>query len=447
MPNPTAAVDKNHPLRKGRPVHEIADRITELAAHLDAGTYRLLVLIAEFDARQGWEGVGMRSCAHWLNWKCGIALGAARERVRVARALPDLPEISAAFRKGEISYSKVRAMTRVATRDNEHALLEVALAGTARHVEQQVRWYRQVKRIEALERDNTRHAQRELSCHRDDDGFWIVKARLTPEQAAIFRSALEAAMDTMREENEDVPAGTSAKVDAPVADPVASRRADALVRLSEAFLGGNSGKLNGGERCQVQVLTDMETLRKCGAGAESEIEGHGNVSAETSRRLACDCSLVKWNQDINYKPMNIGRKSRSVPPSIRRALQRRDGGCRFPGCTCTRFVDAHHVVHWADGGETSLENLVLLCRTHHRLVHEGGFGVEMGANQAPRFTLPDGTTLPQSGQKRSRGNVFALQAQNQKSGLIITPETPVPTWAGEKMDRDMAVEGLVGCEL
>jgi hypothetical protein len=114
-------------------LNKLADNITELVAHLDAGTFRLLQLICEFDENEGWEGPGIRSCAHWLNWKCGMSLGSARERVRVARALPGLPLISAAFRKGKVSYSKVRAMTRVATPENEAALLQVALHGMAWH--------------------------------------------------------------------------------------------------------------------------------------------------------------------------------------------------------------------------------------------------------------------------------------------------------------------------
>ena len=104
-------------------VRSLEDQITELAAHIHAATYRLLVLIHEYDDYDGWEGPGMKSCAHWLNWKCGISLGAAREKVRVAHALVDLPLISSAFRQGQISYSKVRAMTRVAAADNEEYLL------------------------------------------------------------------------------------------------------------------------------------------------------------------------------------------------------------------------------------------------------------------------------------------------------------------------------------
>ncbi|NNE06189.1 MAG: DUF222 domain-containing protein [Xanthomonadales bacterium] len=424
----------------------LADEITELSAHLDAGNYRLLQLIEAFDARQGWEGVGMRSCAHWLNWQCGINLGAAREKVRVAKALPALPRISEAFRTGEVSYSKVRAMTRVATPRNEHALLAVARAGTARHVEQQVRWYRKVKRIEALEQENVRHAQRELSCYQDDDGFWVVRGRLTPEQGAIFSKALEAAMDQLFEEQKDVSAETPEDMGAPVSDPVAARRADALVRISEASMSGKGKCGNSGERFMVNIHAEAEVLRHDGCGAEAEVEGHGNVSAETSRRLSCDCSVTHWQEDKQGNPLNIGRKSRTIPPAIRRALKHRDRGCRFPGCTCKHFVDAHHIRHWADGGETSVDNLVLLCRAHHRLVHEGGFGVEMKRGQQVQFTNPRGETLPPAAETRFRGNVFAIHAVNQKSGLGITPKTPVPSWLGEKMDPDMAVDALLACE-
>ena len=161
-------------------LNQLADNITELVAHLDAGTFQLLKLICEFDENEGWEGPGMRSCAHWLNWKCGMSLGSARERVRVARALPELPVISAAFAKGQVSYSKVRAMTRVATPKNEAALLQVALHGTASHVETQVRLYRKTKRIEALEEENLRHGHRELSWYIDDDEYWVLNPHVAP---------------------------------------------------------------------------------------------------------------------------------------------------------------------------------------------------------------------------------------------------------------------------
>lgn len=433
-------------------LNHLADDITELAAHLDAGAFRLLQLIGEFDKEEGWAGQGIRSCAHWLNWKCGMSLGSARERVRVAKALPALPAISAAFRKGKVSYSKVRAMTRVATPDNESALLQVALHGTAHHVETQVRLYRRVKRIEALEEENLRHGHRELVWHVDDEGYWLLRGRFTAEQGAVLQKALEAAGDELFEEQKNVPAVVAAEIDGNIPldsitpEPVSQKRADALLRVAEGFLAGGGRPRNdqaGGDRYMINLHTDAETLKADGSGVGAELEEHGHVPAETCRRLACDCARVDWREDGGGEPLSVGRKTRSIPPAIRRALKRRDQGCRFPGCTCTRYVDAHHILHWADGGETSMDNLVLLCRTHHRLVHEAGYGVCSVGGEGAVFSLPDGTVIPQTPETRSRGNVFALLAGNQKSGLNITPETAVPEWHGEQMDKETAVEMLL----
>ncbi len=460
MPNTQQTSPTSHLPRAGYyPDHKrvtklnhLADNITELVAHLDAGTFQLLQLICEFDKDEGWEGPGIRSCAHWLNWKCGMSMGPARERVRAARALPELPAISAAFRKGEVSYSKVRAMTRVATPENEAALLQVALHGTASHVETQVRLYRKTKRIEALEEENLRHGHRELSWYIDDDEYWVFKGRFTPEQGALLQKALEAAGDQLFEEQQHVPENVSAEIDASIPldsttpEPISQKRADELARVVEGFLASAGSDQSGGDKYMVNIHTDIETLKEDGSGAEVEIEDRGHVPAETSRRLACDCSIVHWHENNQGEPLNIGRKTRSIPPAIRRALKRRDQGCRFPGCTCIRFVDAHHIQHWADGGETSMDNLVLLCRTHHRLVHEAGYGVRFQAGKGAVFSLPDGKTIPQGPDTRSRGNVFTLQASNHKSGLSITPATATPQWHGEKMDHGVAVDMLLQCE-
>jgi hypothetical protein len=438
-------------------LNHLADNITELVAHLDAGTFQLLQLICEFDENEGWSGPGIQSCAHWLNWKCGMSLGPARERVRVARALPELPVISAAFCKGEVSYSKVRAMTRVATPENEAALLQVALHGTASHVETQVRLYRKVKRIEALEEENLRHGHRELSWYIDDDGYWVFKGRFTAEQGAMLQKALEAAGDQLFEEQQNVPAVVAAEIDENIPldstspEPVSQKRADALARVVEGFLAGagrgqpGNGQ-TGGDKYMINIHTEVETLKENGIGAEAELEDRGHVPAETCRRLACDCARVHWHEDHQGEPLSVGRKTRSIPPAIRRALKRRDQGCRFPGCTCTRFVDAHHIQHWADGGETAMDNLVLLCRTHHRLVHEAGYGVRFEAGEGAVFSLPDGKVIPQGPDTRSRGNVLTLMSGNHKSGLHITPETAVPQWHGEQMDNGIAVDMLLQCE-
>jgi hypothetical protein len=427
----------------------LGDEITEMSAHLDAGTYQLLQLIGRFDQQSGWHGTGILSCAHWLNWRCGLNIGAAREQVRVARALPGLPKISAAFRAGRVSFSKVRAMTRVATAANEDVLLAVALGGTASHVERQVSVYRHIKRADALKLENLRHTQRELSWFEDDDGSWVLKGRFTAEQGAVIGKALEAAMDQLFIEQKNVPDDVSAEtsrsqpLDQAVPHPIASRRADALQRVAEAFLSATENQGSGSDRYLVNIHTAMETLKTDGAAAESELEDSGHVSAETSRRLSCDCSVVHWRDAPSGEPLNIGRKTRIVPPAIRRALQRRDGGCRFPGCTCTRFVDAHHIVHWADGGETSMENLVLLCRRHHRLMHEEGFAVQAGSFGKINFHLPSGKIIPPCPAPRFCGNVFEVKSRNRQLGLNITAKTPVPSWLGERMDYSIAVEGLL----
>jgi hypothetical protein len=430
----------------------LGDDITQMAAHLDAGTYQLLELICEFDENGGWHGTGIQSCAHWLNWKCGMSMGPAREKVRIARALPALPKISSAFREGKVSYSKVRAMTRVATDKNEEALLQVALGGTASHVETQVRLYRKTKRIEALQQENLRHAHRELSYYIDDDGSWIFKGRFTAEQGVLIKKALEAAADQLFEEQQNVPEDVSAEtsnrqpIDQLTPQPVAQLRADALERIVSGFLASEKANHTGGDRYMVNIHTDIETLKKDGSGAESEIEDNGHVSAETSRRMACDCSIVHLQENKYGEPLNIGRKTRSIPPAIRRALKRRDGGCRFPGCGCHRYVDAHHIRHWADGGETSMDNLVLLCQSHHRLVHESGYSVHTGPKGTINFTLPDGKLIPPGPDSRFRGNAVAIKIANRENGLDITPETSIPEWYGDRMDNEMAVDMLIECE-
>ena len=422
-------------------IQKLEDGITELSAHIHAATYRLLEMIREYDECKGWSQPGLRSCAHWLNWKCGISLGAAREKVRVAHALENLPLITKAFREGRVSFSKVRAVTRVATPENEDYLMMIARHGTAAHVERLVRHYRGVERSEALRKENQRHDFRELRIYPIEDGSYILKGRLTPEQGALLKKALEYGMDEDFEEQKNVPAETSDEKN-PTPN-FAARRADALVRMAEAYLSGSSKQSEGGDRYLVNIHTDADTLKADGEGAEAEIEDCGCVPAETARRVSCDAGVVHWLVNTEGEPLNVGRKTRTIPPAIRRALKRRDGGCRFPGCTCTRFVDAHHIRHWADGGETSMENLVLLCRHHHRLVHEGGFNVEKRSGNRIQFVNESGRVIPQNGEKRSRGNVLTLRTAHAESGIDITSDTTVTLWRGEVMDDQLAVEALL----
>ena len=293
---------------------ELATSITELAGHLNAANRRWLALIAEFDRRKGWSDTMTQSCAHWLNWQCGLALGAAREKLRVAHALESLPLIGAAMARGELSYSKIRALTRVATEATEPYLLSIALHGTAHHVEMLVRQYRRVQEAEALSREERQQARRCVSYYFDDeeDGSLVLKARLPAEAGMLLLKALEAAMPDLSlppedcEPRIDVPAGTSTlqRSRAPAIPPTA-RRADALAVVAESFLKHGAEALNGGERHQIVVHVDAETLRERTAG-RSEFQHGPSMPAETARRLACDCSVVTIIEDAQGQPLDDG---------------------------------------------------------------------------------------------------------------------------------------------
>ena len=368
---------------------ELGEAIAALAVRLHAGTYELLVLLREFDDRITWNN-GFASCAHWLHWRTGIALGAAREKVRVAHALATLPLVSATMQRGAISYAKVRAITRVATPDNEGSLLDFAQAGTAAQVERFVGAWRRVDRVAAAEAE-TRYLGRQLSTFVDDDGMVVIRGRLTPELGAVVQRALEAAADRLFREAQGEPVAER------VADEVTpgQRRADALGLLAEAALASDLDRGCAADRYQVVLHVEANTGEAAGDDLTGTMElGHGalHVSAETSRRLSCDAAVVRMQHDADGAILDVGRKTRAVPSSIRRALQARDRSCRFPGCTARR-CDAHHVEHWVDGGATSLENLVLLCRRHHRTVHEGGFELRQQGDGTMTFLRHNGAVL------------------------------------------------------
>jgi hypothetical protein len=453
---------------------KLGAEITALCGNIYAKTYRLLELIREFDEKGYWELPGLCSTAHWLNWQCGIGMNAAREKVRVARALADLPKISEAFRKGEVSYSKVRAMTRVADRDNEDYLLNIAHHGTAYHVEGIVAKYRRAKRLQDAENANFQYEMRTVDHYYDDDGALVLKARLPAEVGALVMKALDQAMDRQFNVGGDsspivggpsgptagaasvgaASAATDVSAETPGPDPeptrytYGQRRADALAELAEAYLANGATDSSSAERYQVVVHVSESFVGgpsgPIDAVTTTHVENAHHVSAETSRRLACDCSVLGLVEDADGEPLSIGRKSRSIPPAIRRALRIRDKGCRFPGCTRTAYLDGHHIHHWSDGGETSLDNLVLLCRHHHRLVHEGGFTCEKSAEgeivfrDARRKRLDRYARLTPEDERRA----FDLWLEREMRDLGITSQTCVTRWEGERMDWDLGVGHL-----
>lgn len=408
---------------------QLGAEITELCSYIYAAESRLLTLIREFDEKEYWARLGLCSCAHWLNFKCGIGMNATREKVRVANALAELPKISDGFSKGELSYSKVRAMTRIADETNEDYLMMIATHGTAHHVEKLVSKYRGAKRLQDAGLANEQHRDRELSHYYDHDGCLVIKARMPAEQGALIVKALEMAM-----ENDFGDADVTAETSDP--EPIAARRADALAEIAETYMNNNESSGSTADRYQVVVHVTAET---------SHIEDGPHVTAETSRRIGCDCSIVGIKEDENGEPLSIGRRSRSIPPPMRRALRIRDGGCRFPGCTNTQFVDGHHIKHWADGGETSLNNLVLLCRHHHHLVHEGGFACEKAADGEIFFKdqreqpLAHWSMLP----RIAADHDVRKWLDREFFEANIDSETCTAKWyAGDTMDWQMAVSAL-----
>lgn len=418
----------------------LAAHITELAGHLNAANHRWLVLIAEFDRRNGWSDGFTQSCAHWLSWQCGLDLGAAREKVRVARALVTLPAVSEAMSKGKLSYSKVRALTRVATPETEAVLLNVALHGTVHHVELLVRKYRRVLEVEELSREARQQAKRGLGYQYDTDGGLVITLRMPAEAGTLFLKAIDAALPEVEpvadcEDSLHVSAETSS---------LSMRRADAVAVIAESFLAHGAESLSGGERNQVIVHVDVSTLKEHIPGC-CEFEDGPAMAAESARRMACDCSRVEITEDKDGEPLNVGRKTRTIPPALRRALQSRDKGCVFPGCTRKRYVDGHHIVHWVDGGETKLSNLVTLCRFHHRAVHEGGLRIEKCNDGAWRFFKLNGEHIDARAPGRGMPPTqwTAAPAENCSRGVSIDARTGATNWRGEDFDCSIAVDAML----
>jgi len=409
----------------------LGDQICELAAHMNAANCRLLELIAEFDIQEGWGVDGCNSCAHWLNWKCGIGFGAAREKVRVAHALRELPLIHATFKTGSISHSKVRAMTRVAlpTTDSQEYLLMIARHGTAAHLESVVRGYRRARADLELAEANDRHERRELDWYYDDDEMMVIKIRLAPEEGAHFVKAIETA-----EKQLQAVQGEESHQEKFL---IAARRADALMHL-----------LCERADTEIEVHVSAETLVDSDSDFDrdgcSQLHNGPNLAPHTVRRLSCDAGLVRIIENAKGQPLDVGRKTRSISPAMKRALNARDANCRFPGCSMTRHLHGHHIQHWADGGRTSLDNLVQLCPHHHRLVHEGGFDVQCHGADDFLFTRPDGSLVENSVPQIviDACPEALLKQQSERHGLSIDVDTAYPQWDGAPMDHGMAIDAM-----
>jgi hypothetical protein len=389
-------------------IDELDQSILTLCTRINAATYELLVMIREFDERAGWLQWGLDNCAEWLAWRCDLSITTAREKVRVAHALRHLPSVSKAFYLGELSYAKVRAMTRVATRDNEGDLLAFALRHTAVTVAERCRELRCGKEssIGTAERA---WANRSLRIRRDvERSMMTITVELPLDTGELLETALNKARDDECRQAPDL-VDTSWSV----------RQADAFVNVLQGYLSGDGS--GSGDNYLVTIHVDESAL----AGGD----GRAAVPIEAVKRRCCDGKAVVVTETADGEPLGIGRKSRIVPKAIERAVRARDHNCcTFPCCNNQRFLECHQVEHWANGGETTTENLLLLCTKHHALVHEGGFRVDRDFMDNWAFFRPDGIGVP------GVGYVSRLDDNPPAGGLLSVAENlarepaPPPYW-------------------
>ena len=396
------------------------DELATLASHLSAATARWLELAWEFR-----EQVSSDDFAGWLGYRCGVTGREAREYMRVAEALQDLPAIRAAFSRGETTYTKVRALTRVATGANEERLLELAGALTASQLERALRVFRRITAEDARET----HELEFVSYHFEEDGSLYLRARLAAEDGTLLVKALDAARERIVERRREerkaaaAEAETAAGQAPPAFDPPRSLGVEALVELAEASVDRPEDQRDErAERAKLVVHVDAATLTADTRG-RSELEDGPVVAPETARRLGCDAEVVA-QVERDGLPVSAGRKRRTVPPTLRRLLGARDGdSCCFPGCERRGHLQAHHRRHWAHGGETSLDNLVLLCFHHHRFVHEGGYTVEDAPEGGLRFRNRYGVLTPSVPPRPPPGDQEDLFGEHRRLGLEIGPRT------------------------
>jgi hypothetical protein len=367
-------------------------RIEEDFAELQRASERLEVerlrRLAEIERRAIYRRDGHLSVASWLASTFKVAWGTAREQVRIARALEEMPGTRRALDDGELSMSAVRAL--VAARDadpsafarSEPELVEAARIHSMQDLQRVAAYWRQaVEQEHALDSDEKVRARRRLHASVTFLGLVRVDGTLDPETGETLLTALRAVLDAESRSGRDdhrTPA---------------QRRADALGEICRQWLDSSDRPVIGGERPHVTVTVSADAMREA-EGGPSELDHTGPIDPRAVRRLACDASIRRVVMAGPSEPLDVGRRTPLVTPAMRRAVIVRDRHCRFPGCDRPHaWCDAHHVVHWADGGPTALPNLLLLCRRHHRMVHERkGFRLEMDEGR-PVFRRPDGSLL------------------------------------------------------
>ena len=409
-------------------------RIGELGAHINAAMAEVLLEIGGFLDLEGWGDHGAKTAEDWVVWRLGVTIGDARAHVRIARRLKELPKITAAFGKGQLSYWQVRAMVPVATPEIEDSLLNIARYSTASQLQRIVRAYKGcLDRIE-LENANDRHRKRSLRYFFDADGFLVVHGHLDPEQGKVLVEALDRAERSLRDElpkdgNDD---------EIPTSEQFS---ADALVEVAKSAIVGMDADSPSPRIPEISVHVDVRSLID-GSGDRCEVADGPVLASETARRLTCDAE-VQAVFESDGKVLDYGRRRRTVTPRLRRALEQRDVTCRWPGCDRKRFAEAHHIQHWTPHrGETNPANLMLLCFHHHRLVHEGGYKVIGNPEGEVTFLRPNGEPIPQSPMK-DEGSIQKMLDAHRQRQMKIDPGTCLTQWDGYPPDLTACIDALL----
>jgi hypothetical protein len=346
------------------------DAIEQLSALRATTEAQILKLVRAADESGVWKVDGSPSLVEWVAWRCRVSRAEARKLVEVAQALADLPDIAAGLDDGSLSYSQVCVLVDFVEADGD---AEWAERARGMHVEQLRAWRRSVRRV-TTEEANEDHKRRSLIWWWDrDERFLNLKGKLPAEQGA----AVDKALNRLCEGRPKLEDGTYEKLE--------RRGADALAELASTQIAEDADP----DRATIVVHVEADAL--LGDDGAAAIEGGCELAPETVGRLACDCSLQVVANDHEGRSLGVGRKTRTPPPWLRRLVKKRDGCCRFPGCERGRFLHTHHVRHWTPHeGPTELDNLLMLCTHHHRLVHEGGWSIRGAPDENLVFVRPDG---------------------------------------------------------
>ncbi len=371
---------------------DVQERIGVLAARIHAATAELVQLSAELDSDGSWAEIGVRSCAHWLSINIGVDVWTGGEMVRAGHALEQLPLLRAAFEDGRLSFDKIRAVTTVATSDDDDMWTLMALHASGAQLARICRGVRQALDVDDPRRAGDALLNRGVRTWWRDDGMLELMAVLPHEDGAIVMAAIEAAAHLVATEQRYVPSPDQPELAAEHrTQPML--RADALIRVCDAWVAADAHTPVVAPTTQVVVHVDADALGGDVTGGRSRIENGPWVAPAAVRWLSCDADVVTVTERDGL-PIDVGRVRRLITPRLRLAMQSRDEGCRYPGCSVPAArADGHHVRHWYDGGSTNLGNLISLCRFHHRRHHEGRFQIEPEASGDFTFTAADGKPL------------------------------------------------------